>query len=293
MLNFDLILAIGLFSVTAALALAYGLRVLLKGKARYDRVDRQGGSALLSKQVMEGAYWCLQPLARLLVFLRITPNQLSWSSFVLGLISGACLSVGHFGSAAVFSAISALLDSLDGMVARMSGVASDAGEVLDAAVDRYAEFFFIGGLVIYYRSIPVLMVVALLALMGSFMVSYSTAKAEALQIEVPKGSMRRPERAVYLTLGAALSPVTIPWWEVIPDFPVPVGHPMVFALTLVAVLGNVSAVERLWAIAKTVRLREREALRNRAKAGAQLEGSAVSGQHSDDEESAHHTARVR
>lgn len=258
-MNFDLILTIALFGLAAVLALAYLLRVFFKGEAHFDRVDRQGGSALLSKQVMEGAYWCMQPLARLLVFLRITPNQLSWASFFLGLIAGACLAVGHFGSAAVFSAVSALLDSLDGMVARMSGTASDAGEVLDAAVDRFAEFFFIGGLVIYYRSIPILMAVALLALLGSFMVSYSTAKAEALGVTPPKGSMRRPERAVYLTLGAALAPVTIPWWESIPEFSIPVGHPMVFALALVAVMANFSAVERLWAIAKAVRLREKNA----------------------------------
>lgn len=264
-MNVDLILTIGLFVVAGVLVSAYMLRVLFKGQAHFDRVDRQGGSAFLSKQVMEGAYWCLQPLARLLVFLRISPNQLSWASFFLGLLAGACLSVGHFGSAAVFSAISALLDSLDGMVARMSGLASDAGEVLDAAVDRFAEFFFIGGLVIYYRSVPVLMGLALLALLGSFMVSYSTAKAEALDVDPPKGSMRRPERAVYLTLGAALSPVTIPWLEVIPEFSVPVGHPMVFALGLVAVMANVSAVERLWAIAKVLRQRERMTQRKSAE----------------------------
>ena len=40
------------------------------------------------------------------------------------------------------------------------------------------------------------------------------------------------------------------------DFVVPIGHPMVIAIGLVAVLANVSAIERLWAIAKAVRARE-------------------------------------
>lgn len=286
MMNFDLIVTVALISLTLVLALVYGLRVLIKGQAHYARVDKQGGSALLGKQVMEGAYWCMQPVARLLVFLKITPNQISWSSFALGLIAGACLTVGHFGSAAVFSTVSALLDSLDGMVARMTGVSSDAGEVLDAAVDRYAEFFFLGGLVIYYRPMPVLMGLALLALMGSFMVSYSTAKAEALQVAPPKGSMRRPERAVYLIVGAALCPVTIPIWEVIREYPIAIGHPMVFALALIAVMANVSAAERLWAIAKAVRRREQEAVLAARKA-AQVEVI------SEDEDSAHHPAEVR
>lgn len=256
MINFDLVNTLVMLSLAGLLVLVYGIRLAIKGRAQFDRVDRQGGSALLGKGLMEMAYWSLQPVARALVFCRVTPNQISWASLVFAILTGVCLAFGHFGFGAFFSSISALLDSLDGMVARMTGVASDAGEVLDAAVDRYAEFLFLGGLVIYYRDIPVLQVLALLALAGSFMVSYSTAKAESLQVAPPKGSMRRPERAVYLTLGAVLSPITIPWLETYRDTSIPVGHPMVLALCLVAVMANVSAIERFWAIARAIRVRE-------------------------------------
>jgi len=253
----DVINTLVLLGLTALVVIAYSIRVATQGRARYDRVDRQGGSALLSKGLMEMAYWGMQPVAKLLVFFRVTPNMLSWASLIFAVFTGSCLAFGHFGFGAVFSTVSALLDSLDGMVARLTGVASDAGEVLDAAVDRYAEFLFLGGLAIYYREIPVLQILTLLALLGSFMVSYSTAKAEALQVDPPKGSMRRPERALYLTLGAALSPVTIPWLERYRDFSIPIGHPMVMAVCLVAIVANVSAVERFWAIAKAIRLREK------------------------------------
>jgi CDP-diacylglycerol---glycerol-3-phosphate 3-phosphatidyltransferase len=259
-MTFDLIYTLAMISLVALIGVAYGVRVLLKGRAEHDRVNRQGGSALLSKGVMEGAYWTLQPIGRLLVACRITPNQISWTSFVFAILTAFCLSFGHFGFGAGFAAVSALLDALDGMVARLTGSASDAGEVLDTTVDRYSEFLFLSGLVIYYREIPVLMVLTLLALAGSFMVSYSTAKAEALHVDPPKGSMRRPERALYLTLGAALSPITISWFETPHEFPVPVGHPMVFALGLVAVLSNLSAIERLWAVSRAVRAREAERL---------------------------------
>ncbi len=248
-----------LLGLVALIAGAYLVRVVLKGRAHFDRVDKQGASALLSKEMMEAFYWFLQPLGKFLVYCRITPNGVSWASLAFGLIAGLCLAFGHFGSGAAFACVSAVMDSLDGLVARMSGTASDAGEVLDAAVDRYAEFMFLGGLLIYYREIPVLMVLTLAAMIGSFMVSYSTAKAEALHVSPPKGSMRRPERAMYLIIGAALSPVTIPWWEVTREFPVAIGHPMVAALTLVAVLSNVSAVERLIAVAKAMREREAQA----------------------------------
>jgi CDP-diacylglycerol--glycerol-3-phosphate 3-phosphatidyltransferase len=257
-MNFDLIYALVLFAVVGGVVLAYGVRVTFKGQAHFDRVERQGGSPLLGKSVMEIGYWFFQPLARLLIFCHFTANQISWGSLIFGILAGCCLAFGHFGTGAVLASISAAMDSLDGIVARMTSRSSDAGEVLDATIDRYVEFFFLGGLVIYYREIPVLSVLSLLALVGSFMVSYSSAKAEALQVDPPKGSMRRPERALYLTLGAALSPVTIPWLESSRDYPIAVAHPMVVALCLVAVMANFSAVERLWSIAKAVRIREKK-----------------------------------
>lgn len=255
-MRFDLIPTIILFTVLGLAAIGYSLRVFMKGRAQFDRVDRQGGSPLLSKRIMEMGYWFLQPFGRLLVFFHVKPNHISWACFTFSLIAGVCLAFGHFGSAAVFAAISGLFDALDGMVARMTKSVSGAGEVLDSSIDRYAEFFFLAGLIIHYRQIPVVMIIALFALIGSFMVSYSTAKAQAVNVTPPRGSMRRSERAVYLTLGAALCPVTIPWLEAIREYPVALGHPMVVALTLVAVLANVSAVERLLEIARMTRVRE-------------------------------------
>jgi phosphatidylglycerophosphate synthase len=230
---------------------------------------------------MELGYWMLSPVARLLVFLGITANKVSWASFGFGFLAGVCLAVGHFGFGAIFAAVSGLLDSVDGMVARISGMASEAGEVLDAAVDRYVEFFFLSGLIIYYREIPALQLLALLALLGSFMVSYSTAKAEALNVAPPKGNMRRPERAVYLTLGAVLSAFTIPWLETHPEFSIAIGYPMVMALGLVAVIANVSSIKRLWSIAKAIRVREKDLAEARTKADGKVlveeqEGSHIS-----------------
>ena len=242
--------------VVLFLVTTYGVRVLVKGRARFDRIDRQGGSRLLSKGAMEIGYWILSPVARALVSLRVSPNQVSWLSFGFGASAGVFLAVGHFGFGAICATVCGLLDSVDGMVARLSGVASDAGEVLDAAIDRYVEFFFLAGLIIYYREQPVLQLLALMALLGSFMVSYSTTKAEALQIEPPNGLMRRPERAVYLTAGAALSTPSIAWFEGASELATPVAYPMVLALSMVAVLANFSAIERFWLIARALRRRE-------------------------------------
>ncbi len=238
---------------------AYCIRLLIRGRAHFDRVNKQGGSVLLGKGMMEMAYWSLYPFGRFLVLLRVTPNQISWASLVTGGCAGVALAYGSFGFAAFLATFSALLDSLDGMVARMTQVSSDAGEVLDATIDRYVEFFFLMGLVLYYRYFPFLQLIALMAMVGSFMISYSTAKAEALHIPPPPGIMRRPERAFYLILGAALSPIPMPGIDHFFQSPIPIGFPMVVALIMVGVLSNIAAIERFYTIAHAVRMRELEA----------------------------------
>jgi CDP-diacylglycerol--glycerol-3-phosphate 3-phosphatidyltransferase len=285
-MSLELIYALGLFALVGAMVVAYGIRIWFKGQLHFERIDKDGGSPLLGKGIMEMGYWFLQPLARLLIFCHITANQISWGSLFFGFLSGCSLAFGHFGSGAAFASVSSVMDSLDGIVARLTRQSSDAGEVLDAAVDRYTEFFFLAGLIIYYRELPALLILSLLALMGSFMVSYSTVKAEALQITPPRGNMRRPERAFYLIFGAALSPCTIPWLEASREYPIAIGHPMVIALCFVAVLSHFSAVERLWAVSKVIRERENQLKRTASasrKGSVTLSGDADS---SDDQNSA-------
>lgn len=260
-LAYDIVNTVLLLGLVGLVSIAYSFRVILKGRAHYDRVNRQGGSVLLGKGFMEMAYWSLQPVGRFLVYLGVTPNHLSWGSLVLGGLAGTALAYGYFGFGALFATYSALFDALDGMVARLTGVASDAGEVLDAAVDRYVEFFFLAGVIVYYREVPSILTIALFAMAGSFMISYSTAKAEALQIPPPPGIMRRHERAFYLTLGAALAPLSFPTLDA--AFPLPVlasGWPLIFAVFLIAALSNIAAIERLWTIGKAMRDRENAAL---------------------------------
>src|SRR4051812_12615210 len=95
--NLELVNVLALFSLAAIVTLAYGVRLTLRGPARFERVEKQGGSSLLNKGVMELGYWFFQPLARFLVFCHVTANQISWASLVLGFLAGSCLAFGHFG----------------------------------------------------------------------------------------------------------------------------------------------------------------------------------------------------
>ncbi len=246
-----------LASVLVAFAV-YTVKSYLYGKQISSRIQKQGSSPLLSLHAMEFAYWCLRPIGQMAALMKLSPDLFSWLCFSLGLASGYSAACGHLGTAGVLGALSAIADALDGLVARSRGVASDAGEVLDAAIDRYAEFFFLGGLTIYYRFHSGLMALTLSALLGSIMVSYSQAKAEAMQVgDIPKGWMRRPERAVYLNGGAFLAALLVGFFEAPSSTPY-YHYPMIFSVCIVSVLSNACALQRYFHMYRTIRIRERK-----------------------------------
>lgn len=234
----------------AAGAGAYAVRVATVGRARFARTDAAVGSRLLSKGLMEMGYSWLQPVGRLCVRLRVHPDALTGASLVLALLSGVALATGHFGIAALLVGLSALGDALDGLVARASGRAGPRGALFDASADRYGEFFFLAGLALHWSGDRARLALPLAALLGSYMVSYGSAKAEGLQLKVPGGSMRRAERAVWLCAGALLTPLWVAGLEQAGYEPVLSGRlvaeaPLLFSVGLVALVSNVSAVLRL------------------------------------------------
>ena len=106
---------------------------------------------------MEMGYWALRPVARGCIALGADARtRSSWASLALAGCRGRLRSrTGTSAWARPSALVSSLCDALDGMVARETGTASDSGEVLDAAVDRYAELFFLGGVALYERVEPV------------------------------------------------------------------------------------------------------------------------------------------
>jgi CDP-diacylglycerol--glycerol-3-phosphate 3-phosphatidyltransferase len=201
---------------------------------------RIAGRALLAR--------LLAPMVDLLAALGVHPNDVTVVSLFAGLVAGAALAMDQFGWATAAIAFASLGDAVDGMLARRTNSASVGGALLDAAVDRYGEFFVLAGLaVLFHGSTPILLLV-LLSLAGSFMVSYGSAKAEALRIAVPDGLMRRAERATLMCVGVGLVPFA---GEVGARFDLPwLRHaPILLAVIVVAIAANASAVRRLRVIA--------------------------------------------
>jgi CDP-diacylglycerol--glycerol-3-phosphate 3-phosphatidyltransferase len=249
----DTTYAVILCAVAGVSAAAYAVRTAMHGQVTYRRVEALGGSALISKPVLSWAYWTLQPVKRACLAIGLSANAVTWISLILGVLSAAAIALGHLGLGAFVGIIGALGDAIDGMIARERGEASNGGALLDAVVDRYVESLFLGALVIHYFAHRGVVVLLLLAWLGSYMISYASAKADAFQIAAPRGIMRRHERSAYLLGGALLSSWTIPHFEHALPASAPRGIPLLLAVGVVAVLANVSAIQRMVAIASASR----------------------------------------
>jgi CDP-diacylglycerol--glycerol-3-phosphate 3-phosphatidyltransferase len=232
-------------AVWVALITAYAIRVSRYGAFRSERVQGVGGgTVLVGENIMQATYWAVEPVVRGLVRLGATPNAITMAALVAGIGAGAAVATGWFGLACLLATCSTISDILDGQVARFTGSGSNAGELLDAVVDRYTEFAFIAGFIFYARASPIEVAIALAALLASFMISYTSAKAEALQVSVPRGLMRRHERATYLTMASGLTPLLGPSiharWPALPTTAL-----FVLGLAIVGTIGNLAALQRL------------------------------------------------
>jgi CDP-diacylglycerol--glycerol-3-phosphate 3-phosphatidyltransferase len=251
----DIDFSFGMLALICATTGLYGARAFRRGRASHERADKDGGSVFVGKGFIEFGYWLVVPVVGALDRAGVTPNMVTAFSLLPALAAGVAAACGWFGLACVLATGASLGDTVDGLLARRRGSASDAGEAFDAVVDRYVEFFFMGGLIIHYRFSLPLCVLAILALFGAFMISYSTAKAEALKVPPPRGSMRRAERAIYLLFAAGLTPLV---GGLMPaDAPVTLREaPMILAMGLIAVVANASVVLRLRAIMQLIRRRD-------------------------------------
>ncbi|MBX3155348.1 MAG: CDP-alcohol phosphatidyltransferase family protein [Deltaproteobacteria bacterium] len=228
----------------------YAVRVALRGAWRSERVAKIGGTALVGRGVMDMAYWVLDPIVKALVRLRITPNQLTWSSLVLASVAAVAAAYGWFGLACLSLTWAMFFDILDGQVARATGVGSMKGEVLDSAIDRYCEMIYFVGFALFVRDVAWQLVIVLAAAVASLMVSYAGVMADAMKVTVARGLMRRHERALYLILGTGLVPLVGPAlhdrWDV------PVIATALAGCAIIGLLGNLAAVVKFVRIARAL-----------------------------------------
>jgi len=230
---------------------------------KFDRLKRSQPTRIVdnvaprrARSFVEIAYSSLEPVVKVLLVFRVRPNHLSWSSVFFGVGAGLCVADGRFGFAGLLYAFAGFLDMLDGALARGSNQASEAGHVLDTVLDRYVEFLFFFGIIFYYRAHLLPFCIAMLALIGSYMVSYLTLLAREKRVAHVKIRifMRRPERMCILIAGALLSSVLMQKLEPIEQNQIPMGYPLIIALSIVALFANFFAIRHLFWLKSIVSL---------------------------------------
>lgn len=138
----------------------------------------------------------LKAVARLVAKTRLKPNTITFFSLVVAIV-GYILVI-HTKSGlllGVFILLSGLLDALDGVLARLTGLASKKGALLDSFIDRLCEIAF----ALSFIELGFEPRLVLLFLSGSMLTSYTRARGESLGLTLSGvGLMERAERLIIL-----------------------------------------------------------------------------------------------
>jgi CDP-diacylglycerol--glycerol-3-phosphate 3-phosphatidyltransferase len=146
----------------------------------------------------------LRSLARdSLIESRLTPNAISMTGLALNIAAAVLITQRLFFLGGVAFIVGSIMDTLDGRYSRMSGKGSLFGAFLDSTLDRIEEGIVLTAVAWYFadRGDEVAAAACVLVVLGSLMVSYTRARAEALGVECKVGLATRPVRVVLLSIG--------------------------------------------------------------------------------------------
>jgi CDP-diacylglycerol--glycerol-3-phosphate 3-phosphatidyltransferase len=181
-------------------------------------------------------------VVRVLVRTPLTPSAITWFGFIIALGAAALIITGHPFAAGFVVLLAGFFDILDGALARRIEKATPFGAVLDSTLDRLSEAVLLLAILALYAAEQSLAGILLVgaALLGSMLVSYIRARAEAVGLGCQVGLFTRAERVVVLALGLLLSHIA---------------NALVIALAIIVVFSFFTVVQRLvyvWQQRKTV-----------------------------------------
>ena len=179
----------------------------------------------------------VDPLGAFLNKIGITPNMMTALGLVGNMVGAWFLAQGNMVLGGIFVLICTPFDALDGTMARLRGEASDFGAFVDSVTDRYSELFILGGLLYYFttHNDHISTIVVYTAAAGSILVSYVKARADSLKFDANVGILTRMER--YLVIAPLL-----------------LFNQPVIAVWIVAILANITALQRFWKVRQQAKL---------------------------------------
>lgn len=192
----------------------------------------------------DGARQLATRAVRVLSESRVTPNQLTALGFTLNLVAAVLIFREDYIAAAAVFLLGSIIDILDGALARSRGQATVFGAFIDSTTDRTSEGAVLCAVsLVFARHGETWAIAAVfVALVASFLISYTRARAEALGLEGKAGLMGRGERVVLLAAILALAP-----WGALP-----------YGIALLAILASATVVQRILSVHR--QLAEREQL---------------------------------
>jgi CDP-diacylglycerol---glycerol-3-phosphate 3-phosphatidyltransferase len=162
---------------------------------------------MIGASIGRGAMRIIDAMVRGLASAGVHPNILTAIGVIINVGCGVLFGMGEFFWAGIVLIVANLFDMLDGNVARLSGNVTRFGGFLDSSLDRVSDMVcFIGIMVFYASNTPQHSILNVflggVGLIGSVMVSYTTARSEAVGIKANVGFLQRPERIVLFIIGA-------------------------------------------------------------------------------------------
>ena len=177
-------------------------------------------------------------LAAWLGRLPVTPNQVTVAGMAFTFLAGGLVGFGHLLIGGLVLAFAGVFDILDGALARATNRTYPYGAFFDSTLDRYSEGAVYVGIAFYFLGTGARWQVlgTLLALAGSFLVSYVRARAQSLGFTCEGGFFARPERVVVTVAGLLLGGLVLTW-----------------VVWILAILTNFTVMQRIWEVWRQAR----------------------------------------
>lgn len=194
--------------------------------------------------IQRGYLRIIEPFVAWLVRARVGPNTITTVGTLTYVVGGAIYASGHIKTAGWWLGLTAVFDVLDGKVARATGKTTVFGAFYDSTLDRVADGAVLGGLLVFFARNDVLhgvphwagtpmVVLTLLGIIGTFLTSYTRARAESLGIDAKVGMMQRPERVTLLSAPQAFFGLALGGWV------------LMLIVALLTVTAWITAVQRI------------------------------------------------
>jgi CDP-diacylglycerol---glycerol-3-phosphate 3-phosphatidyltransferase len=153
---------------------------------------------------------------------RVSPNALTATGVLLCAVASVVVyfeyrnELAAFWVGAALFIVGSILDILDGALARRSNKATPFGAFVDSTTDRMSEAFMLGAIALVFsrENNEVALAFTFAAVVGSFLVSYTRARAEALSLKGDVGIGSRAERVFVISSGLILAPWGALQWAI-------------------------------------------------------------------------------